>query len=72
MVTSTIKQISPIVNPTFGSMTLDIVVPNQNYILQPGTRALVTIELSKEGQARVKKYFLHNNKDRVVEIQSKI
>jgi len=72
MVKSTIKQISPIVNPTFDSMTLDIVVPNQNYILQPGTRALVTIELSKEGQASVKKYFLHNKKDKVIEIQSKI
>jgi len=69
---STIKKISPIVNPTFKSMTLDIVVPNNHYVLQEGTRALVTIKLSKEGQESVKKYFLHNKRDRVVQIQSNI
>ncbi len=67
-----IKQISPIVNPAFNSMTLDIVIPNKHYILQEGTRALVTIKLPKEGQESVKKYFLHNKRDRVVEIQSEI
>jgi len=69
---SVIKKIAPIVNPAFGSMTLDIVVPNKYYILQAGTRALVTIQLPKEGQESVKKYFLHNKRDRVVEIQSEI
>jgi len=69
---ATIKQINPIVNPTFNSMTLDIVVPNKHYILQAGTRALVTIKLPKEGQESVKKYFLHNKRDRIVEIQSEI
>lgn len=67
-----IEQVTPIVDPKFDSMTLDIIVANQNYILQEGTRALITIQLSKEGQERVKKYFIHNKRDRVVEIQSKI
>lgn len=71
-VKATIKQISPIVNPTFKSMTLDIIVPNKHYILQEGTRALVSIKLSKEGQKSVKKYFMNNKRDRVIEIQSNI
>jgi len=69
---SKIKQITPLVNPKFKSMTLDIVVPNQHYILQEGTRALVTIQLPEEGQESVKKYFLHNKKDRIIQIQSEI
>jgi len=67
-----IKHISPIVNPKFNSMTLDIVIPNKHYILQEGTRALVSIKLSKKGQERVKKYFMNNKKEKVIQIQSRI
>ena len=67
-----VQAIVPIVNPAFDSMTLDLVIPNKHYILQEGTRALVTIKLSKEGQAEVRKYFMHNKRDRTVQIQSKI
>ena len=67
-----IKQITPIVDPKFESMTLNIIVPNKHYILQEGTRALVTIKLPKEGQKSVKKYFMHNKKDRVIQVQSNI
>jgi len=67
-----VSRIVPIVDPKFKNMTLDIKIPNSNYILQDGTRALITLELSKEGQEEVKKYFIHNKRDRVVEIQSEI
>lgn len=67
-----ITEITPIVNPSFESMTLDIVVENHNYMLQEGTRALVNINLSKEGQKSVRKYFINNKNDRMVQIQSKI
>ena len=67
-----ITQVNPIVNPAFGRMTIETIVPNHNYILQFGTRALVTIPLSKKGQAQVKKYFLQNKRNEILEIKSKI
>lgn len=70
--TSKIKQINPIVDPKFDKMTVEIVVPNNNYILQEGTRALVTIDVGKKAQEEIKKYFLHNKRDKILEIKSKI
>ena len=70
--TSTISKINPIVNPAFNRMTIETIVPNHNYILQEGTRALVNIPLSKEGQKQVRKYFLNNKRDTTLEIKSKI
>ncbi len=67
-----IAQITPIVDPKFKSMTFTVVIPNKHYILQEGTRALVTIQLPKKGQERVKKYFMNNKNDRVIQIQSNI
>jgi len=67
-----IQQVNPIVNPAFDRMTVNAIIPNPNYILQEGTRALVTISLSKKGQDKVKKYFLNNNKNTTLEIKSKI
>ena len=69
---STITKINPIVNPKFERMTIGTIVPNHNYILQEGTRALINIPLSKEGQKQVKKYFLNNKRDTTLEIKSKI
>ncbi len=69
---STITQVNPIVNPSFDRMTIETVIPNKSYILQEGTRALVTIPLSKKGQEEVRKYFLNNKKDTTLEIKSKI
>ncbi len=71
-ITAIIKQVNPIVNPAFGRMTIEAVVPNKDYILQEGTRALVTIPLSKQGQKEVRKYFLNNKRDTTLEIKSKI
>ncbi|MDX1807955.1 MAG: efflux RND transporter periplasmic adaptor subunit [Sulfurospirillaceae bacterium] len=70
--TSEIKQINPIVDAAYGSMTVEMIVPNHNYILQEGTRALVTVSLSKQGQKEIKKYFLNNKNDTTLEIKSKI
>ncbi len=69
---TTIKQVNPIVNAAFGRMTIEAIVPNHNYILQEGTRALVTVPLSKSGQKEVRKYFLNNKRDTTLEIKSKI
>jgi len=71
-VDATIKQVNPIVSDAFGRMTIESIVPNRNYILQEGTRALVTIPLAKEGQKEVRKYFLNNKRDTTLEIKSKI
>ncbi len=69
---SVILKVNPIVDSAFGKMTIETLVPNHNYILQSGTRALITIPLSKEGQKQVKKYFLNNKRDTMLEIKSKI
>jgi hypothetical protein len=54
-------------------MTVEMVVPNHNYLLQEGTRALVTISLSKKGQAEVKKYFMNkNSKESTFQVESDI
>jgi len=67
-----IDKINPIVDPKFDRMTFEVKIPNKNYLLQEGTRALVTISLSKKGQEEVRKYFLQNKRDTVLEIKSKI
>ena len=67
-----ISEIVPIINPKFQSMTMDITIPNKSYLLQEGTHALVTISLPKNDQKEVKKYFLNNKKDRVIQVQSDI
>ena len=67
-----ISKINPIVDKKFDRMTLEAVIPNHNYILQEGTRVLITVPLSKKGQAEVKKYFLNNPNDTVLQIKSQI
>jgi multidrug resistance efflux pump len=70
--TARISQVNPIVNEKYGTMTVEAELNNHNYQLQEGTRALVTVELSKQGQEEARKYFLNNKNDRVLEIRSKI
>ena len=67
-----IHSVTPLVDPAFKTMTLSVIVPNQNYILQDGTRALVTINIPKKFQKKVKKYFSDNKKERIIQIQSNI
>jgi len=67
-----ITKVNPMVNDDFNNMTIEMLVPNHNYILQEGTRVLVNVSLSKEGQASIKEYFRANDKDRIVQISSEI
>jgi multidrug resistance efflux pump len=72
-VVSVVNQVNPIVDSVFKTMTVEMVVPNHNYLLQEGTRALVTISLSKKGQAEVKKYFMNkNSKESTFQVESDI
>lgn len=71
-VNAKVSNVNPVVDPEYNSMTLDIVIPNNNYILQEGTKALVNIALSKDGQTAVKEYFRGNDQERVVQISSEI
>jgi len=64
-----INRINPIIDKKFKNMTIDIIVKNRNYILQPNTKALVTIYLNKQQQEKIKKIF-YNNKGNTVSIQS--
>lgn len=70
--TAYISQINPVVNPKFQRMTIEMTVANHDYQLQEGTRALITIKLSKQGQEEVRKYFLNNKRDHMFEIKSNI
>lgn len=66
-----VAQVNPIIDPKFDNMTLDIIIPNNNYILQANTRALVSIDLPKEGQKTVKEYFMNkNNKSGIYQVKS--
>ena len=67
--TGYINQVNPIVNPDYNRMTVEVIVPNHNYILQEQTRALVTVLLSKKGQKEAKDYFLLNSNNKTLEVR---
>ncbi|MRJ03305.1 MAG: HlyD family efflux transporter periplasmic adaptor subunit [Epsilonproteobacteria bacterium] len=66
-----ISRVVLVVDPNFGRMTAEIEVPNKNYILQTGTKALVTVYLTKEEQEFIKKNFIDNPNKTVYEVKSK-
>ncbi len=43
-----IEEISPVVDPTTGRMSLFMTLKNENYILQPGTKCLITFTFRKK------------------------
>ncbi len=67
-----ITKVNPMVDNDFNNMTIEMKVPNNNYILQEGTRTLVHVALSEKGQESIKEYFRQNDKDRIVQISSEI
>jgi len=69
-VNSTITQINPIIDKKFQTMTIDIKLKNHNYILQEGTKALITIYLPQKSQQQVRKIF--DTKHKLLEIPSNI
>ena len=66
-----ITRVVLVVDPNFGKMTAEIEVKNKNYILQEGTKALVTVYLDKEEQEFIKENFIENPNKTVYEVKSK-
>ena len=69
-INSTITQVNPIVDKKFQTMTIDIKLKNHNYILQEGTKALITIYLPQKSQQQVREIF--DTKHKLIEIPSNI
>ncbi len=65
-----IDKVVMVVDPDFGKMTAQIVIPNRNYLLQEGTKALVTVYLNKEEQEFIKKNFIEKPGKTVYEVKS--
>ncbi len=66
-----ITRVIPVVDPKIGRMTIEIELDNYNYILQDGTKAIVTIIPSKKEQNILYKYFYEKGKSEI-EIKTKI
>lgn len=67
--TAVITRIIPVVDPKVGRMILEIELDNPDYILQPNTKALVTLLLSDDEQKQLSKTYLRNGRKKVM-IQS--
>ncbi len=66
-----ISRVVMVVDPDFGRMTAEVEIPNKNYILQEGTKALVTVLLNKKEQQFIKEHFIENPNKMVYEVKSK-
>ncbi len=66
-----ITRIIPIVDPKIGRMVVEMELDNPNYILQDGTKALITLIPSKEAQARLYQDFYKKGSN-IVEIRTDI
>ncbi len=69
-VESTISRVVMVVDPDFKRMTAEIEIPNKNYLLQEGTKALVTVYLTKEEQQFIKENFLDRANQTLYEVKS--
>ncbi len=67
-----ITRIIPIVDPKIGRMVAEIELDNHNFLLQDGTKALITIYPSKKAQEELNKYFYKRKGSSVVEIKTNI
>ena len=67
-----ISRIIPIVDPKIGRMIAEIELDNHNFLLQDGTKALITIYPSKKVQEELNKYFYKRKGSSVVEIKTNI
>lgn len=67
-----ISRIIPIVDPKIGRMIAEIDLDNHNFLLQDGTKALITIYPTKEAQEELNKYFYKRKGSSVVEIRTNI
>ena len=69
-VESTITRVVMVVDPDFKRMTAEIEIPNKNYLLQEGTKALITVYLTPEEQQFIKENFLENPNESVYQVKS--
>ncbi len=69
-VEANITRVVMITDPDFGRMTVEIEIPNKNYLLQEETKALVTVYLEKEEQEFIKKHFIEDADDTVYEVKA--
>ncbi len=69
-VEANISRVVMIVDPNFKRMTAEIEIPNKNYILQEGTKALVTVYLTKEEQEFIKENFIEKPNETVYQVKS--
>ena len=69
--TAKISRIIPIVDPKIGRMVAEIVINNPNYLLQDGTKALVTIIPGEKEQTELYKYYYKKGSS-IIEIKTRI
>lgn len=69
-ITVPVGRVVPILDPEFGRIAVEFEVPNKDYIVQAGTKAIVTIPLPEKDQEKVRKVFIKNEKDTALEVRS--
>lgn len=57
-----IDRIVPVVDPDIGRMIVQIPLKNPDYAIQPSTKALIEVTLSKPDQARIRKTYYESDK----------
>lgn len=65
-----ISRVIMVIDPDFKRMVAEIEIPNKNYLLQEGTKALVTVFLDKNEQEFIRNNFLNNANETVYEVKS--
>lgn len=69
-VEANITRVVMVIDPDFQRMTAEIEIPNKNYLLQEGTKALVTVYLTKDEQKFIKENFIERPDQIVYEVRS--
>lgn len=68
-----IEKVIPVMDPAFGRIAIDFTVKNNNNLIQPGTKAIVTIPVKEDEKEKVKEIFLYDEKKNstgVIEVKS--
>lgn len=65
-----IGRVVPVLDPEFGRIAVEFEVANKDYIVQAGTKAIVSIPLQEQDQEQVRKIFIKNEKQTTLDVQS--
>jgi len=66
-----VDRIVPVVDPELGRMIVQIPLKNPDYALQPSTKALIEVTLSKSAQGKVRKIFYESDqRSKYIDIKS--